>query len=170
MASSILQHTPASVETCVLRIPILLWRRLLCELRKQSQGMRESGAFLLGEHGTRRDQVLSYVLYNELDPQVSDTGIIRFSSSGYPFLWRICRDRNQRTIADVHTHPASWVGQSDADRTHPMIPERGHISFIVPSFGRVRWWSLRRVGVHEYLGGTSWKTHRSRSRAALVPF
>lgn len=170
MTSSIPRRIPASADTRVLKIPVLLWRRLLCDLRKQSQGARESGAFLLGEHNARCDHVLSHVLYNDLDPQVSDTGIIRFSSSGYPLLWRLCRDRKQRAIADVHTHPESWVGQSDADRAHPMIPERGHISLIVPSFGYVRWWSLRRIGVHEYLGGTSWKTHASHSRAHFVPF
>jgi len=168
MAFSTLRPTPASGDSRPLRIPFLLWRALLRDLRAKSQGVRESGAFLLGERRSGGDRVRSYVLYHDLDAQVSDSGIIRFASEGYPSLWRICRERNQRAIADVHCHPDGWVGQSQADQDHPMIPERGHVSLIVPSFARVRWWSLRTVGVYEYAGGRSWKTFGPSARAALT--
>jgi proteasome lid subunit RPN8/RPN11 len=170
MDSSTPPRIPASDERRILKIPLFLWRKLLKDLRRKSEDVRESGAFLLGEHGARTDRVRSYVLYHDVDAKVSDTGIIQFSSDGYPQLWRVCRERKQRAIADVHTHPEAWVGQSDADRAHPMIPERGHISLIVPSFGQMRWWSLRTVGVHEYLGGRSWTTHTDQGRAKLRLF
>lgn len=161
MASSTRPRTPAPDSERKLFIPVLLWWGLLHDLRQKSQGVRESGAFLLGDRDGRCARVRSYVLYHDLDPHVSDSGIIQFASSGYSPLWRTCRERKQRAIADVHCHPAAWVDQSDSDVAHPMIPEPGHISLIVPSFGRTPWWSLRAVGVHEYFGGRAWRTDRS---------
>jgi proteasome lid subunit RPN8/RPN11 len=139
-------------------------------MRDKSDGVRESGAFLLGQRDDRFDRVHSYVLYADLDPHVSDSGIIQFSSNGYSLLWKYCRDRKQRAIADVHSHPTSWVDQSEADRAHPMIPERGHISLIVPSFGDVQWWSMRSVGIYEYLGGRSWNSLAKQRRVSMGIF
>jgi hypothetical protein len=27
-------------------------------------------------------------------------------------------------VADLHTHPTNWTGQSDLDVAHPMIPQK----------------------------------------------
>jgi proteasome lid subunit RPN8/RPN11 len=62
--------------------------------------------------------------------------------------------------ADVHTHPTADVRQSSIDVKHPMVPTIGHTAMIVPSLGRTRWWSLKDVGIYEYLGGFKWRTHR----------
>ena len=41
-----------------------------------------------------------------------------------------------------------------------MIPVTGHMAIIVPRFARTPWWSLRSVGVYEYLGNFEWRSHR----------
>lgn len=53
MGSSTVRRTPASSDTPGdapgLHLPVLLWRRLMLALRAKGGGVRESGAFLLGQ-------------------------------------------------------------------------------------------------------------------------
>jgi proteasome lid subunit RPN8/RPN11 len=74
-------------------------------------------------------------------------------------LWRICRERGEIVLADVHTHPGG-AGQSESDRMHPMIAEPGHVALIVPRFAMepVR---LGEIGLYRYLGGFRWDTPRA---------
>lgn len=171
MGSSTVQPTPASSEAPGLHLPVLLWRRLMLALRVKGGGVRESGAFLLGQRVGALTRVRSFVLYDELDPHAFESGIIRFASGGYSELWKVCRERNLRAVADVHAHPGAWVEQSDSDQRHPMLPEPGHVALIVPNFARHAWWTLEGVGVHEYTGRGSWRTHaRVSGRARLRLF
>jgi hypothetical protein len=171
MGCSTAPPTTASNETRELVVPVLLWRQVIRALRDKASGVRESGAFLLGERLGARTQVRSFVLYDELDPHVFESGIIRFASDGYSKLWKVCRERNQRAVADVHAHPGVWVDQSGSDQAYPMIPEEGHMALIVPNFARCRWWTFRGVGVHEYLGRGNWRKHTgSKETARLTAF
>ena len=144
-----------------LTIPILLWWHLLRELRRRGRGNRESGAFLLGL--ASETKVLRIVFYDDLDPHALDTGIIEFDGSGYVPLWKLCREKKLRVLADVHTHPTDWTEQSGSDRTHPMISQRGHVALIVPNFARRTLQKLRGVGIHEYLGNHQWKSWEPKS-------
>ena len=69
-------------------------------------------------------------------------------------------------LVDVHTHPGPDVRQSSIDERHPMIPIVGHTAMIVPNFARTAWWSLKLVGVYEYLGGFKWRTYPPRAEPA----
>ncbi|MCW3122608.1 MAG: hypothetical protein JWQ38_2100 [Flavipsychrobacter sp.] len=139
-----------------LEIPLSLWRALIAALKKRGKGIRESGAFLLGEIDSKK--VKSFICYDDLDPRAFDTGIIVFESYGFTPLWQYCRENKMRVIADIHTHPGIWTGQSLLDKTNPMIVERGHIALIVPKYAR-RWrQSLNGVGMYEYLGDFNWLT------------
>src|ERR1022692_4544341 len=62
-------------------------------------------------------------------------------------------------LADVHTHPGGSVYQSSIDQKNPMVPVAGHTALILPHFGRTAWWSLKGIGVYEYLGNFRWSTH-----------
>jgi hypothetical protein len=137
-----------------------LWRQLLAGLRARGRGVHESGAFLLGDRDPRRARISMFVLYDDLDPQCLDTGIVHFDGRHYGRLWEICSATGLTVVADVHTHPAgSW--QSDSDQAHPMIACAGHFALIVPRFAKapVR---LGDVGVHRYLGAKRWETVDSR--------
>jgi hypothetical protein len=141
-----------------IAMPILLWRRLLKELRRRGGGRRESGAFLLRARGADNGRITQFICYDDLDP-ASCPGAITFHAEGYAALWQYCREKAVEVIADVHTHPGPHVGQSETDQKHPMVPVVGHTAMIVPNFADAAWWSLEKVGVYEYLGNFTWRSH-----------
>ena len=97
----------------------LLWRRLLAGLRARGlNGKRESGAFLLGTRLRGRARVVSFVLYDDLDPGCLNTGIVRFDGRYFGALWDICQARGLVVVADVHTHPG------DSSRATQIGPTR----------------------------------------------
>jgi proteasome lid subunit RPN8/RPN11 len=133
-----------------------VWEKLIVELRKRGDGERESGAFLLGKFG--ENQISEFVCYNDLDPNCLDHGIITFDGSGYIPLWQMCKENSLTVLADVHTHPGSWVGQSRSDSSHPMIAQSGHIAIILPEYAHAKNLRLKDAGIYEYRGDKKWKT------------
>lgn len=132
---------------------------LLHELALRGEGRRESGAFLLGRATSRPDsanEVVAVAFYDDLDPE-SLTGGITFNAVGYSALGVICREHQLRVIADIHTHPGSWVEQSDTDASHPMTALPGHVAFIAPNFARspIR---PEQLGAHRF-DGSRWTSH-----------
>src|SRR5271155_992302 len=93
-----------------IEIILTVWKKLMRQLRKKGKGTRETGAFLLGEKSG--NIVSSFICYDELDPHVFDTGIIVFDGDGFIPLWQHCSANSLKVLADVHTHPTEWTGQS----------------------------------------------------------
>ena len=140
-----------------LIIAATLWQEVLAELgRRGGDGKRESGAFLLAHRGQKVNCVTRVAYYDDLDPDCLK-GYIHFQAVGYSKLWDLCEEDGLRVIADVHTHPSSWVSQSHTDREHPMIARVGHIALIVPSYA-TRTPEAHEVGVHIYRGDDGWKS------------
>ncbi|MGB8356674.1 MAG: hypothetical protein WCD79_22440 [Chthoniobacteraceae bacterium] len=139
-----------------LNISVWLWMALVRDLRKRGYGERESGAFLLAKHGS--PQITKFICYDDLDPTALDSGIIVFHGAGFVPLWDYCNRNNMSVVADVHTHGDKWTGQSDSDRTHPMIGQKGHVSLIMPYFAQRNLLSLSGVGIYEYAGNHQWHT------------
>ena len=137
-----------------LRISRWLWMRLFRQLRRRGRGERESGAFLLSHHGSRK--ITKFICYDDLDPTALDSGIIVFHGVGFVPLWEFCRREQMSVVADIHTHGNGWTGQSNADRTHPMIGQKGHVSLIAPHFAQRNQFSSKGVGVYEYAGNHRW--------------
>lgn len=127
------------------------WRGLLGELQRRGDGCRESGAFLLA--ASTGDRVEQVVYYDDLDAHCL-TGGISFSTTGFTALWRICEERALRVVADVHTHPSTWVQQSEIDATNPMMARVGHVAMIVPYYGLA--FGVEECGVHIYVGSRRW--------------
>lgn len=145
-----------------------VWHELLSELAARGRGFRESGAFLLGPAPTNGNPrcVSDAVYYDDLDP-TSLTGGISFSGSAYGHLWDECEERGLTVVADVHTHPGPWIGQSSIDRAHPMLAQTGHIALIVPDFAQ-RDVGADEVGVHQYLGEGEWRSAIGAAAAAAL--
>jgi len=144
-----------------LEIPVLLWWRMIQQLRKRGGGEHESGTFLLAKTHSRR--VSRFICYDDLDETALESGIVTFHARGFVRLWDICQKERLKVVADVHTHPAGWTGQSESDRTHPMIAKAGHIALILPHFAQRTKRSLNGVGIYEYLGNHAWKTCYAKS-------
>lgn len=134
-----------------------LWRRLRRALRQRGRGAsRESGAFLLGRQEEGRRRIVDFVLYDNLDPQCLDTGIVRFDGRHFGALWALCKARGLSVVADVHVHPGGSA-QSDSDREHPMISRAGHLALILPNFAASPQ-PRSGIGIYRYLGGKRWTT------------
>ena len=154
-------------STTSISVSFLLWAKLLRELRRRGARRRESGAFLLGHWSGVSGRITTFLCYDDLDPNAYQSGSITFHADGYAALWEHCRTKQVQVIGDVHTHPRRHVGQSKVDRRHPMIPLVGHTAIIVPNFARTPWWSLKAVGIYEYLGSFEWRSDRCRIRLTL---
>lgn len=145
----------------------LVWNRLLKDLRARGHhGERESGAFLLGHRRNERARITQFVLYDDLDPQCLETGIVRFDGRYFGDLWERCKQSGLSVVADVHTHPGSSE-QSQSDRAHPMISRAGHIALIVPKFAAAPL-SRDQVGLYRYEGSKRWTPVPSQDRRAFL--
>jgi hypothetical protein len=132
-----------------------LWKEGLEELRKRTQGVHESGAFLLGYKEGSRRRITRFAYYNDLDPRSLDTGIVVFDGSGYGPLWQLCRETGLTVIADVHVHGGA-ARQSSADRDNPMIALAGHVAIILPNFANRIFWQSE-IGLYQYEGQHRWQ-------------
>ena len=151
-----------------ISLSVWLWARLLTDLRRRGDGERESGAFLLGHCDGARGRVTTYLCYDDLDPHALESGAITFHAPGYAALWQVCREKALDVLADVHTHPGCGVEQSSIDQRHPMVPIVHHTALIVPRFGQASRWSLKGVGVYEYLGNFRWATHNRANKPKRI--
>ena len=151
-----------------IRISFIMWKRLVAELRRRGRGERESGAFLLAKENSNR--VSRVVLYDDLDPKALEAGIITFHAPGFVELWNLCREERVRVVADIHTHPSSWVQQSESDRTHPMVAQKGHIALILPSYANRVGSGLKGVGIFEYQGDHNWTSHTEAKSPFKITF
>lgn len=133
------------------------WLDLMADLRKRGGGRRESGAFLLGQVQENTRHVLSWVPYEDLDPEALTKGYVRLGTAAFTRLWAVCAARQQMVVADVHTHPRGPY-QSLSDRMNPMVSQAGHMALIVPRYaqGKV---TPRSVSVNVYLGAKSWASY-----------
>ena len=143
-----------------LAIDAPLWESLLEKLRERGGGVRESGAFLLGRGEGAEREVTKFVLYDDLDPDCLAEGYVHFDGRYYGQLWEICRREALSVVGDVHTHPGG-SGQSESDRTHPMVSIAGHIALIVPNYARAPI-TAEDVGVYVYRGRHRWLAYRGR--------
>jgi hypothetical protein len=132
-----------------------IWKEGLTELRKRTEGVHESGAFLLGyEEGARR-KITRFAYYDDFDPRSLDTGIVVFDGSGYGPLWQFCRQTGLTVVADVHVHGTA-ARQSNADRDNPMIALPGHVAIILPNFADRIYWQPE-LGIYQYEGQHRWR-------------
>ncbi len=139
----------------LLRMRRADWQSMIGELGRRAQGMRESGAFLLGDRGGDGRTVTAVVYLDDLDPNCLQGGI-EFNGLAYSKLWDICDSTARRVIGDVHCHPGRSVQQSSIDAANPMIAQAGHVALIVPTFAQNPV-HAHEVGVHRY-DGRVWET------------
>jgi proteasome lid subunit RPN8/RPN11 len=143
------------MKTKPLSISKPLWDSLLADLRGRGHGEHESGAFMFAKAGTR--EVVSYICYDDLDSEAFATGIITFHACGFVKLWDHCERHGFMVVADVHTHPTDWTGQSESDRTHPMVAIKGHVALILPDYAAPNSMPRNGASVYEYNGGHKWR-------------
>lgn len=138
-----------------LNISSALWRTLLAELCRRTEGHHESGAFLLGRVHDNGRTIEQVAYYDDLDANAYESGVVVMHAPSFGRLWELCRCSKLSVVADIHVHPEEAF-QSFSDRNNPMIAQRGHMALIVPDFAKppVR---LESLGFFEYLGEHRWR-------------
>ena len=151
-----------------LRWPLAHFLSVMSELHRRGRNRHESGVFLLGERRGDCRVVRDAVYYDELDPHAYDHGICILHGESFGKLWGLCRERRLEVVADAHTHGGD-AGQSDSDRTNPMVARSGHIALIIPKLARtpVR---PEDIGLYEYLGNHAWQSHGGRRWKSFLSF
>jgi hypothetical protein len=153
-----------------LHISARLWVDLTETLHAKTEGVHESGAFLLGTIAGRRREVREIVYYDDLDPHVYDSGVVVLRAASFGPLWAKCRQTRLQVVADVHLH-GGGADQSQADREHPMIAMSRHLAIILPGFARPPL-DGHRIGLYEYRGRHRWRSlgHRKISRHLKIGY
>lgn len=138
----------------LLEISNGLWTGLIKHLCNQGHGIRESGAFLLGQMTGTDRRVTAFLPYEELQADALQEDYVTLSAESFSKLWTICREHSLSVVADVHTHRFG-PQQSRSDKANPMVAIAGHIALIVPRFaqGSIQ---LEDIGVHIYQGSHRW--------------
>ena len=133
-----------------------LWESLTSHLRRQGQGVRESGAFLLGSIISNQRQIQDFLPYERLQADALHDDYVALNSTSFAKLWAQCRAKTLSVVGDVHTHRFG-PQQSISDKANPMIARQGHMAIIIPRFaqGIVRPVDL---GVHNYCGSHQWSS------------
>lgn len=128
----------------------------MLELRERGHGERESGGFLLGSRNGEIRSIKAFLPYDIIDPTCL-RGHIHFDGSKMDAVWKECRNRGLRVVADVHTHPFGFA-QSSIDQANPMMPEQGHIGIIIPEFAQGPYLPGE-IGLYEFRGEGKWVNH-----------
>lgn len=71
--------------------------------------------------------------------------------SNFYFVKALC-SRNFVQIAQVHSHPTSWIGHSPGDSKFAAFKVSGLLSIVVPSYCRKGMLSLNRCGFYRFDG------------------
>ncbi|MDE2599056.1 MAG: hypothetical protein KGL40_05485 [Rhodocyclaceae bacterium] len=150
----------------LLEMPEALWKTLIEHLRTQGKGVRESGAFLLGQKTDSGRIATRFLPYEELQADALHDDYVALSAASFAKLWNLCRAGNLNVVADIHTHRLG-PGQSRSDRTNPMVALSGHLAFIVPRFaqGEVQ---LQDLGMYVYQGDHKWNAFSGADVGRLV--
>jgi proteasome lid subunit RPN8/RPN11 len=141
----------------LLRFTPALYEELIRELARSGDGVRESGAFLLGSLEPHR-RVLEYLLYETVAPEMAlEYDYVVLTGNHMALAWQRCQQTGLQVVADIHTHPGLPI-QSRSDREHPIVSIPGHVALIAPDFA-LRMPSPADLGVHRFLGEGQWESH-----------
>jgi proteasome lid subunit RPN8/RPN11 len=152
----------------LLELPERLYGQLIHDLAASGQGVKESGAFLLGTNDGRIRKVSSYLMYETIAPVSSrEHDYVALTAQEMAAAWDHCSRVGLEVVADVHTHPLG-PAQSLSDRAHPMVSVAGHVALIVPQFA-MRDPTPAELGVHVFHGDSRWTSmFGEQARAAVV--
>ena len=151
----------------LLELPQSMFQALIVDLAKSGQGVKESGAFLLGKQAGSRRLVTSYLMYDKVAPESSRShAYVAFTAEEMARAWEHCYAAGQQVVADVHTHPFG-PAQSVTDRAHPIVSVAGHVALIVPKFAKGSQ-QPRDLGVHLFGGASRWHSMFNHDAQAAV--
>jgi proteasome lid subunit RPN8/RPN11 len=134
-----------------------LWRATWEGLHERGGGEREAACVWAGSREGAVEAAQEIVFLDDLPGTVGRRLQHRTSREAVAEMLARTRQLGLDIVADIHTHPESWVGLSPVDQEHPIEYRIGLLALVLPNFG-AGVPDLRLAGVHEYLGGGRWQT------------
>ena len=99
-----------------------------------------------------REGVKSIVRLVVIPNAKTNSGRVIVSQENNFHFVKALSSRNLIQIAQVHTHPTSWVGHSPGDNEYAAFKVEGLLSIVVPSYCRKGMLPLEKCGVHRFDG------------------
>lgn len=144
-----------------------LWGETWLGLKRLSAGVRESAA----AWGGRRDgdvwRAERVVLLEGLGVHAGEL-FHRALPDATAALFQELRAHGLRLVADVHTHPSTWVGLSETDMAHPLEYRVGLLALVLPEFARFAP-ELETIGAHLYEGDGHWREVSPTDAVVVLP-
>jgi proteasome lid subunit RPN8/RPN11 len=78
------------------------------------------------------------------------SGSFRTSSLANAQMIAFLADHGLELLAQVHSHPGSFVGHSAGDITGALMPYENFLSIVVPHYSRKGLTTLRSLGIHRF--------------------
>lgn len=137
---------PASVDTTLV-IPTKLFHETLTELRRRSDGRRESAAVLCGRVSGLRWSAEIVRFHHHLCVDRGRPLSINLTEAAKYRLYDELNRIGLRMVAAIHTHPEDWVDLSWIDERNQLCSRLGFWSIVIPWYGRQPW-HLSEMGIH----------------------
>ena len=139
-------------------LPQEVWTNTWLGLRERSMSEKESLCVWAGVRQDNYSRVEEIIFLDDLPGVESFALFHRVPRPAVKQLFKILLDKKLEFIADVHTHPEDWVGLSLTDQSHPIEFRIGFVSVVLPFYAASEP-MLTKVGVHEYVGESQWRTY-----------
>lgn len=133
-----------------------IWNETWEGLRLRSGNSRESACVWGGHRSETSDEATQVHFIDDLPGIERGRLSHQTPREATELLFGDLRRSGQSIVADVHSHPGSWVGLSETDSTHPIEYRIGLFALVLPRFANGKP-SLASAGVHIYLGNGNWK-------------
>ena len=115
----------------MITIPIFFWRAMLSRFAAAPKRVEQVGYFdgyELGDHGVVTTTTIPEARLERRFFEVSPEAM---SAAG-----RHLRQLGQVRLAQIHTHPGTWVEHSEHDDERAYSQRAGALSIVVPNYGR----------------------------------
>ena len=99
-----------------------------------------------------REEVKSTVKLVIVPKAMTNTGSVVVSHEANFHFVKTISSRALVQVAQIHTHPTSWVGHSPGDNEHAAFKVKGLLSIVVPSYCIKGMLPLEKCGVHRFDG------------------
>jgi hypothetical protein len=145
------------------------WEMTWSGLRDRGHGNVESVAVWAGKRDGTTEIVEGIYFLNDFSGGLQHRGYHFVPPEALAKLFAQLQKDRRVLIADVHTHPTSWVGLSEIDKEHPIEFRPGIHEIVLPSFALPDP-SLQAAGFHEYKGNGKWRTLSKKEKTILITF
>jgi hypothetical protein len=94
-------------------------------------------------------------------------GLVRVGPDTTAEMGRWLRAEGLRGLAQVHTHPGSWIDHSRTDDDSPIVSSDGFVSLVWPNYASLPVREITELGVHRLVDG-QWHRYRGDRATQLV--